>query len=416
MKCRRYILQFVLAFSLTPALPVVFNIGISNASEFTQSGSEYNSTGFLSFPLKAAIGLYKGFISPIDDHRCPMHPSCSSYSKECIQSRGAIIGLLATADRLHRCGHDIQFYQAVQARNASYYADPIPPERDKSNDLPGERSESTSQEADEPAGILTLTAEDAGANPDWSVFADYLYTRGEYNRAITEYLRVIAGHPAQSVRVHCELRIAECYLGLHTNVDLQQWVREILHRNPEHSDRFRLQLVSGEGNLVAGRYEASIASLKPICAPADPWICARASFLSGIGHINTMAWDDAADEFRSAAQYEALSDIGLRYAALAEQGWDLPDRNRSLARWLALIPGAGYVYSGHYQTALSALIVISLTTWGTAELYSEDNTGWAVFSTLFSFGWYTGSIYGSGRAAERFNTETMREYTEQFAW
>lgn len=53
-----------------------------------------------------ALGFFSQYISPIDGDRCPMHPSCSQYSRRAFQKHGLILGWIMTCDRLMRCGRD----------------------------------------------------------------------------------------------------------------------------------------------------------------------------------------------------------------------------------------------------------------------------------------------------------------------
>jgi hypothetical protein len=57
-------------------------------------------------PLWTAVALYRAYLSPIDGRNCPMYPSCSQYSLQCLQKHGPFIGWLMTCDRLFRCGRD----------------------------------------------------------------------------------------------------------------------------------------------------------------------------------------------------------------------------------------------------------------------------------------------------------------------
>jgi len=59
------------------------------------------------------IGTYRSVLKPGKGQRCPMEPSCSAYGKSVIESRGAFEGLLATVDRLHRCGHEPGQYDRI---------------------------------------------------------------------------------------------------------------------------------------------------------------------------------------------------------------------------------------------------------------------------------------------------------------
>jgi len=65
----------------------------------TQSGQS-------SDPLRSMVELHRKYISPIDGKNCPMYPSCSRYSLQCLEKHGLFIGWVMTFDRLFRCGRD----------------------------------------------------------------------------------------------------------------------------------------------------------------------------------------------------------------------------------------------------------------------------------------------------------------------
>jgi putative component of membrane protein insertase Oxa1/YidC/SpoIIIJ protein YidD len=56
----------------------------------------------LVFPVR----LYQKYASGADGARCPMFPSCSTYSLNAFHKHGAIMGWIMTCDRLMRCGRD----------------------------------------------------------------------------------------------------------------------------------------------------------------------------------------------------------------------------------------------------------------------------------------------------------------------
>lgn len=62
-----------------------------------QTVSEKNSA-----PLQLAVRFFQKYISPIDGPRCPMYPTCSSYSLQALKKHGPLIGVFQTVDRLYR--------------------------------------------------------------------------------------------------------------------------------------------------------------------------------------------------------------------------------------------------------------------------------------------------------------------------
>ncbi len=65
-------------------------------------------------PLPAARGMGEGFVimayqkvlSPVGGARCRMHPSCSRYARESLNTFGLLKGYIMTCDRLLRCNRD----------------------------------------------------------------------------------------------------------------------------------------------------------------------------------------------------------------------------------------------------------------------------------------------------------------------
>ena len=72
------------------------------------------------------INFYQNHISPINQSKCLSYPSCSAYSKEAINRYG-FYGFLLTADRLNRCGHDLnKVEKKIIINNSVKYYDPVP--------------------------------------------------------------------------------------------------------------------------------------------------------------------------------------------------------------------------------------------------------------------------------------------------
>ncbi len=71
------------------------------------------------------ISIYQKFISPINQSTCQSYPSCSRYGKLAIKKHG-FHGILLTADRLNRCGHDTHQYTKIIVNQSIKNYDPVP--------------------------------------------------------------------------------------------------------------------------------------------------------------------------------------------------------------------------------------------------------------------------------------------------
>ena len=56
------------------------------------------------------INIYQKYMSPLKHTHCRMYPSCSAYGKMVFSMHSFPEAMVLTADRLTRCGHDLQYY------------------------------------------------------------------------------------------------------------------------------------------------------------------------------------------------------------------------------------------------------------------------------------------------------------------
>lgn len=77
------------------------------------------------------INFFRKYISGADGDRCPMHPSCSTYSLEAFKKHGPLKGWIITCDRLMRCGrNEVKLSPPIIAREKTRTSDPL-----KNNDF-----------------------------------------------------------------------------------------------------------------------------------------------------------------------------------------------------------------------------------------------------------------------------------------
>lgn len=91
-------------FSQKIAVAVIAGFLLTGCSHHNSVAPKYTAD-----PMSALVHFYRGPLNHLAAVRrgtCPMYPSSSSYSLECIKKHGPIIGWVMTCDRLVRSGRD----------------------------------------------------------------------------------------------------------------------------------------------------------------------------------------------------------------------------------------------------------------------------------------------------------------------
>ncbi|MCB1110551.1 MAG: tetratricopeptide repeat protein [Chlamydiia bacterium] len=98
------------------------------------------------------------------------------------------------------------------------------------------------------------------------------------------------------------------------------------------------------------------------------------------------------------------TDPSKQYIAELLQTYDSKKKSVKKAQTLnALLPGAGYLYVGQKQSALTAFLLNGLFIWASVHFYSKGNYAAGAIFTSFEAGWYFGGIYGAGESAKLYN-------------
>lgn len=76
-------------------------------------------------PFLWSIRLHQKFITHVDGERCPMYPTCSSYSVQAFRKHGPVIGVVMTADRLLHEMDEQRFVPLRRVGDRFRYIDPV---------------------------------------------------------------------------------------------------------------------------------------------------------------------------------------------------------------------------------------------------------------------------------------------------
>ncbi len=80
-------------------------------------------------PMTGLVKFYRGPLNSLTAVRpgeCPMYPSCSTYSLQCLKKHGPVKGWIMTCDRLMRCGRDeLKTAPQIFVEGSWKYYDPV---------------------------------------------------------------------------------------------------------------------------------------------------------------------------------------------------------------------------------------------------------------------------------------------------
>lgn len=79
----------------------------------------------------------------------------------------------------------------------------------------------------------------------------------------------------------------------------------------------------------------------------------------------------------------------------------------------ALLPGAGYLYTGQKRTALTAFILNAAFITAAYELFNNGYPAAGVIVSSLEFGWYFGGINGAGLSAKYYNDQIYNCYAKE---
>jgi tetratricopeptide (TPR) repeat protein len=390
---------------LTTVESAAQNAKISSDTNIPAGVDEKYGTG-----SNALLNIYQKWISPIrGSGKCPMHPSCSQYSKMVFASEPLPSALTRSLERLMRCGRDLQYYNKIKLGTAVRWHDPSSPML-LPEDLPSLDKTKSIHLSDR---IILNTSNGTYQSQDTldTGFADFLFKQGEYDRAITEYLRLqyLAKHPAK--QAYLIKKIGQCY---YNKKDYQQF-KQFYQRNKERLEQyplthFQMNLLQGKTHYHLQEFQQAISSLfwNEKSSLDYPWD--EMHVIMGLSYCQLDFWEEGKKHFLLVDERSSGGNIAAGAERILSRTESISTRSPLLAGSLsALIPGMGYLYTNHPGTALASFVLNGILIWATYDAIHSKNYGIASATGLFGIGWYIGNIKGSANAARRYNRRVRED-------
>ncbi len=263
--------------------------------------------------------------------------------------------------------------------------------------------------------LLTGAVRAAEMSPEkMMAFADSLFERGDYYRAITEYERVVFFYPDHPLARTARFQIANSYFK---GDRLDQALERFRALNKEYANEEtgrKAYFMIGEVYYQKGDFPraADVFTMYVETYPADKQ-ADEARIKSGWAELRQGKWKEASEEFRKVPAGSPLQEQAAGLAEEAKLYPDIPKKSPALAGGLsAVLPGAGQLYIDRPGDALVSFLLNGAFIWAAVESFHNDNNVTGGILLFFEAGWYTGNIYNAVNGAHKFNRRSEQQFMD----
>ncbi|PRY86312.1 membrane protein insertion efficiency factor YidD [Mongoliibacter ruber] len=339
-----------------------------------------------TFAQEESVGniynFYQKYISDIRPTKCPMYPSCSNYAMSAFKNYNVFKAAVLTTDRLMRCGHEHDSYDALMMAGEYKLLDPAI------------HSEETKSLMLKPERLFSMS--DTIPSPDLQVFKT-LIDEGHFQEALYEYHRLKAAGEVSSKK-DLEHNYYRALFGLgeyekiifHQKYGLDQSLKNDEDINLKVSEAwFKLQEYTESISFIEGAFERKTDKIFE---------------LEGLVYAFSDEYVQAMNSYNKVGASHPYHDYVQGNIQTVKKLSEIKTLNPTIAGLMGIFPGGGYLYSGHTTTGISAFVLTGLLGYATYTSFQSDNTGVGILSGIFTAAFYTGSISGGVKASKRRNT------------
>jgi tetratricopeptide (TPR) repeat protein len=245
-------------------------------------------------------------------------------------------------------------------------------------------------------------------------FADSLFERGDYYRAITEYERVIFFYPDHELAKAARFQIARSYLKGDRLDQAIERLKALSMDLPNEAIGRKASFMLGEAYYQKREYSRAADYFESYIEtyPGDERVDA-ARIRIGWSYLRQGKWQQAGEEF---AKLPSDSPLHTQAEGLIEGAQDypgIPTKSPTLAGGLsAVLPGAGQLYVNRPGDALVSFLLNGAFIWATVEAFQNDNDVTGGILLFFESGWYLGNIYNAVNGAHKYNRRNEQKFLD----
>lgn len=197
--------------------------------------------------------------------------------------------------------------------------------------------------------------------------------------------------------------------------ELERAIFEYAHNCPrghESNSEILYQLALVEYRL--GHHDRAFdISSEALAHCNDDFTKSRVLLLKGLVAAHSNQWLVAENTYLQLYPMDVQETLVQDNLQIALEGALLKDKKPGIAAALSIIPGLGYAYTGHSQTAITSLLVNGLLAFATFSNIQNENYGMALLTGVFNLSFYIGNVHGSAVSARRSNDSQRQKLLNQ---
>jgi TolA-binding protein len=257
-----------------------------------------------------------------------------------------------------------------------------------------------------PARALTIAPEQQYA------FASQLFNAGQFRRAAEEFQRFAFFFPDDARRREAILRAGIAFLrGEEPEAALQEF-NALTGEDPLDAIAVEAHFMIAESYLRLNAPTQAVLQLHNLIATSnDSEVRDRAHFRMAWIQIEQTDWQGAR---RTLARIGPHSPYPVeRLLSDLDRSDGIPKKSPALAGTLSILPGAGQLYTGRYQDALTTFLLNGGLAWAAVEAFDNGQTALGSLIAFVGFGFYAGNIYGAVSSAHKYNQTQQERFAEE---
>lgn len=242
-------------------------------------------------------------------------------------------------------------------------------------------------------------------------FADALYGRGDYYRAITEYRRFLFFFPGDKAAPRAALQIGRSYLAGDRWDEAETALSKVVADYPGTDQARRAALLFAGVPFRRGDYPLARRRYRELLGGGtlDADATAEARYRIAWTLIEENRYAEAAAALSAVGQPQA-ADLAAALPPLEK----LPRKSPALAGGLsAVLPGSGQLYAGRPRDAGLAFALNSAFILGAWQSFDHGMPAVGGLLAFFEVGWYAGNIFNAVNSTEKYNRDVRAAARER---